>query len=267
MLDENISQSEEINFDEKVKNLLSNGYTFDLGKYISTGASILGKNLGSFIGYLLVVFIISWICNFIPIIGFIANTFFLTPVLYIGFAIMAFRISKNKSTDFSKFFGGFNFIGQLALLNFLLIIIYSAIIIPYLIIVLGSQINAIIELVSNSRRGDNDPMLVLQFFLDLIAKLIPLFFIMLIAQIGFTFSQYILVFGKKGAMEAITLSFKIVWKKFISFFLFFIVIFLINIAGAICLVVGLLYTIPLSMCAMYAAYDSIVGTNTSDIED
>ncbi len=267
ILDENVSQSTEISFDERVKNLLTNGYKFDLGNYLSVGSKILGKNIGGYIGFIFVVFGISIACSMIPVIGAIANSFFISPALYAGFFIMAFQISKNKNTDFGKFFGGFKFIGQLALLNLLLIIIYAAITIPYVLIALGTQIKEIMDLVANYRNGDEDPILILQFVLGFIAKLIPLFFIMLIVQIGFSFSQYILVFGKKGAIEAITTSFKIIWKNFISFFLFFIVIFLINIAGAICLLVGLLYTIPLSMCAMYAAYDSIVGTNATDIED
>ncbi len=267
ILDENVSQSTEIGFDERVANLLSNGYKFDLGNYISIGSKILGKNIGGYIAFLFSILIISIVCNFIPVIGALANSFFISPALSVGFAIMAYRISKNKSTDFGKFFGGFNFIGQLALLNLLLIIIYVAIVIPYILIALGTQIKEIMDLVANYRSGDEDPMLILQFFLSFIVKLIPLFFILLIVQIGFSFSKYILVFGKKGALEAITTSFKIVWKNFISFFLFFVVLFLINVAGAICLLVGLLYTVPLSMCAMYAAYDSIVGTNASDIED
>lgn len=267
ILDENVSQSNEISFDERVKNLLSNGYRFDLGKYISEGSKIVGRNLGGYIAFLFVILIISIVSNFIPVIGSIANSFFLAPALYTGFFIMAFQISKNKSTDFGKFFGGFKFIGQLALLNLLLIIIYAAIAIPYILIALGTQIKEIFNLVASYRNGDEDPMMILQFVLGFIAKLIPLFFILLIVQIGFSFSQYILVFGKKGAIEAITTSFKIIWKNFISFFLFFVVLLLINIAGGICLLVGLLYTIPLSLCAMYAAYDSIVGTNASDIED
>lgn len=267
ILDENVSQSVEISFDERVKNLLDNGYKFELGNYISAASKILGKNIGGYIAYLFSIIIISIVCNFIPVIGAIANSFFISPALSVGFAIMAYRISKNKSTDFGKFFGGFNFIGQLALLNLLLIIIYAAIIIPYVLIALGTQIKEIVDLAMGYRNGDEDPLLILQFILGFIAKLIPLFFIMLIVQIGFSFSQYILVFGKKGALESITTSFKIIWKNFISFFLFFIVLFLINIAGAICLLVGLLYTVPLSMCAMYAAYDSIVGTNANDIED
>ena len=267
ILDENISQSTEISFDERVNNLLSNGYSFDLGKFLSAGSKILGRNLGGYIGFIFVVFGISIACNFVPVIGSIANSFFIAPALYAGFFIMAFQISKIKSTNFGRFFGGFKFIGQLSLLNLLLIIIYAAIAIPYILIALGTQIKEIIDLVANYRNGDEDPMMILQFFLSFIAKLIPLFFIMLIVQIGFSFSQYILVFGKKGAIEAITLSFKIIWKNFISFFLFFIVLFLINILGLICLVVGLLYTIPLTFCALYAACDSIVGTNSTDLED
>ena len=91
--------------------------------------------------------------------------------------------------------------------------------------------------------------------------------LIILLGVCFSFTQYIIVFGKKGAMEAISLSTKIISKRFISMFLFMIVIMLINILGAICFLVGLLYTIPLSMCAMYACYEHIVGTNTSDVED
>ncbi|MEI7803081.1 MAG: hypothetical protein WCI97_10575 [Bacteroidota bacterium] len=267
ILDENVSQSTEISFDERVRNVLANGYSFEIGKYLSTGSAILNKNLGGFIAYLFVVIAINIGCSMIPVIGSIANSFFISPALYAGFVIMSFRVFKEKNTEFGKFFGGFKFVAPLALLTVLTIIIFAIVVIPYILIALGSQFSQIIDLVKNVQSGDEDPVLVAQFILTFVYKLIPLFFICLIVSVCFSFSQYIVVFGKKGAMDALSISAKIIWKRFISMLLFLIVIGLINILGAICLLVGLLYTIPLSMCAMYAAYEHIVGTSSSDIED
>ena len=39
----------------------------------------------------------------------------------------------------------------------------------------------------------------------------------------------------------------------------FILIRFFNAAGAICLLIGLLITIPSSICAMYVAYNEVIG--------
>ena len=64
--------------------------------------------------------------------------------------------------------------------------------------------------------------------------------------------------------ESLSLSVKLVWKRFLYFILFFIVIFFINVGGMLLLLVGLLYTVPLSVCATYIAYEMIVGTRLHD---
>ncbi|MGC8713456.1 MAG: hypothetical protein ACP5RH_13795 [Leptodesmis sp.] len=58
------------------------------------------------------------------------------------------------------------------------------------------------------------------------------------------------------AMEA---SRKLITKNWFSFFGFALVLFLMNVAGALLLGVGLLVSIPLSFCAIAAAYADIVG--------
>jgi uncharacterized membrane protein len=57
-------------------------------------------------------------------------------------------------------------------------------------------------------------------------------------------------------MEA---SRKLITKNWFSFFGFGLVLFLINLGGALLLGVGLLVTIPISACAVAAAYADIVG--------
>lgn len=63
------------------------------------------------------------------------------------------------------------------------------------------------------------------------------------------------------AMEA---SRKIVTKKWFSFFGFGLVLGLINLGGAILSGLGLLVTIPLSVCSVAAAYDDIVGVQSTN---
>lgn len=61
------------------------------------------------------------------------------------------------------------------------------------------------------------------------------------------------------AMET---SRRIVGKKWFSFFGFSLLLSLINIAGAILLGVGLLFTVPWALCSIAAAYEDIVGLNS-----
>jgi uncharacterized membrane protein len=58
------------------------------------------------------------------------------------------------------------------------------------------------------------------------------------------------------AMEA---SRKLITKKWFSFFGFVLVLFLLNFVGALALGIGLFVTIPVSACAIAAAYADIVG--------
>lgn len=59
---------------------------------------------------------------------------------------------------------------------------------------------------------------------------------------------------------------KLITKKWFSFFGLLLLLFLLNLGGAILLGVGLLVTIPLSVCIIAAAYEDIVGLNSvSDV--
>lgn len=61
-------------------------------------------------------------------------------------------------------------------------------------------------------------------------------------------------------MEA---SRKIITKNWFSMFGFILILGVINIAGILSLIIGLLFTAPLTECAMIAAYEDIVGFNLS----
>jgi len=52
-----------------------------------------------------------------------------------------------------------------------------------------------------------------------------------------------------------------VHREWFSIFAFLIVLILINFLGLLALGVGLLITVPLSYCALYVAFDDIVGVS------
>lgn len=259
ILDQPESPAGEYNFDQKTASLLRNGFDFDLGGYISKGNKILTRDFGSFLGFELLFFVISIVVGIIPIAGSIAN-FIIGYSLIMGFAIFARRIYLNLPKSFSNFFDGFKLLGPLVLLRLLNILLTAVVAVPYVLIVLGSFFMTIFRKAFTNDIADIDP----SYIISNVVKLIPLFFIIVIIQVLLAFSSYIVTFGRKSPVDAMTLSIKLIGKKFLAFLLFFIVLVLINIGGVIMLVVGLLYTIPLTLCAGYAAYESIVGTNPQD---
>lgn len=259
VLDQPVSPEGQYNFDQKVNQLLREGYNFTLGDYISTGHRILMTSLGSYIGYLLIYIISTAIISAIPVVGSIAN-FIIGSSFVMGFAIVSRKIFYNKPWQFNNFFNGFKFLGPLFAMRLIILLIALIVIIPYIVIALGSMAMDLFRMWQSGSPSDIDPT----FIIRLVVKMIPLIIIVALGQALFALAPYIVVFGRKGPWDAIVLSMKIVWKRFLQFILFYIVLFFINVGGAICLIVGLLYTVPLTLCSLYATYEMIVGTNSQD---
>jgi hypothetical protein len=74
----------------------------------------------------------------------------------------------------------------------------------------------------------------------------------------------LVIFEKFDAVKALDISRKIVSKKFLNWVGFLFLIGIFNAAGAICLLIGLLITIPTSICAMYVAYNDVIGLDLKD---
>jgi hypothetical protein len=64
--------------------------------------------------------------------------------------------------------------------------------------------------------------------------------------------------------QAMETSRKIVTKNWFAFFVFALVLFLVNLLGALALGVGMLVTIPVTSCAAAVAYKEIVGLHSAE---
>jgi uncharacterized membrane protein len=79
--------------------------------------------------------------------------------------------------------------------------------------------------------------------------------------VAYSATSYLIVFRKMDFWQAMETSRKAVSKEWFSIFGLGIVLALINLAGALVLGIGLLFTIPLTACAAYAAFADIAGVN------
>lgn len=197
---------------QRVDDLIARGYNTDAGKYISEGYQIFEKDMGKFIGFTALYFLITSAAVFVPF-----GPILLSGPLTAGFFIVARKIKKNESYDFGAFWKGFDFFVPLML---------------YTLIsgILGS--------------------------LAFLAFIIPGIYLF----VGWSFAIPFIIFGNMEFWDSMEYSRKIITKKWWNIFGLLLLLFLINMAGVLVFFVGLLFTVPITFCALYAAFEDIVGT-------
>ncbi len=81
--------------------------------------------------------------------------------------------------------------------------------------------------------------------------------------VGYTFAFPLIADRRVDFWQAMELSRKAVTRRWFPVFGFLITLLLVNVAGALLLLVGLLVTVPLSFCAVAAAYRDIFGIEST----
>ncbi|MGC9342953.1 MAG: hypothetical protein ACP5E3_09655, partial [Bacteroidales bacterium] len=97
----------------------------------------------------------------------------------------------------------------------------------------------------------------LMVFLGTLAFVIPGIYL----SVGYTFVMFFVIFAKVDFWEAMELSRKLVAREWFSIFGLTLVLGLLNFLGALAFGVGLLFSIPITYCALYAAFDDILGAD------
>lgn len=83
-------------------------------------------------------------------------------------------------------------------------------------------------------------------------------------SVAYAFAVALVLEKRLEFWDALEASRKIISKDWFSFFLLFICIGLLNFAGLLAFGVGLLVTMPWSVCILAAAYKDVVGFNLAD---
>lgn len=87
--------------------VIREGYTFNSTEVIGDAINIFKKDVGNFVLFSLLLFGISAVCTFIPIIGQV-TAMVINPPLAAGVIFVAEKIRKQEPYTFNNFFDGFN---------------------------------------------------------------------------------------------------------------------------------------------------------------
>ena len=206
-------------------------YTFKLGDYISRGWEIFKSNALPFVGFTLLTFVGLGILS----------------------AILPFPLGSGNIEDGQ---GGLGIVSSI-LMNLLIPGVY---IVAFQIA--RNRPTAFADFFKGFNRAL--PILVLAILSGLLIGVAFLCLILpgIYLAVAYMFALPLLLDKQLDFWPAMETSRKLITKKWFSFFAFSLVLGLINIAGALCIGVGLLVTFPLTICAQVAAYEDIVGLNS-----
>ena len=98
------------NVRDRAQELINKGYDTDVGEYIRKGMHIFQQDIGSFVGYTLLFFIITTVAAFIPF-----GSLLVAGPMSAGFFIVARKIHKGEEYEFGTFFKGFDYFVPLLL--------------------------------------------------------------------------------------------------------------------------------------------------------
>lgn len=235
-----------------VEKSIREGYRFNLSQYLAEGFELYKKDMGSFVGYGLLIIAIVVLSKFMPVIGYVIGLV-LTP-LYAGYYVVADRIRSRKPYVFTDFFGGFERAFDLIIASIAKIFILSLIIAPFIAFI---GYNAFQEITAKYVL----PLNPTQFF-EIIKILVPtltVFGVLTVLLIPFIlWVDPIIVFSKSTKpIDALKQSYRLTMKNYFPILSFTLAIGFINFLGAFFFGVFLLLTIPLTYCIVYAAFNDI----------
>jgi len=249
---------------KSLETVLSEGYHFNMGDYISGAFKQFGNDAGSYIGFTILYFVISMVIGAIPFVGTIAGLI-VNPPLLVGIFIFARLHKKGSVRSFNNFFDGFkgNWI-QYALQSFVTGLIVG---IAVLIVIAPFFLTTILELVGSAGQLQNmrEPDEMQAFLLTMMTGKIVLG-VLLAALVGsaiavlYVFAPMFIAFRGMTFWDAMEASRKVVSKNYIQFLIMMIVLMIIGFVGVLLCCVGLLVAMPVIYLAIYLAFEEIMGS-------
>jgi hypothetical protein len=248
-----------INERRSIEDVLQNGYSLDIGNVWSRGSDIWKKNIGGFLLYLIIGYVVIMAVGIIPIVGNLATSFILGPAFSAGFYIAAYAITKNGTVAANDYTIGFRKMGDNALYVLLAMLILVSVFIPVIL----SLITSLAFLFKADYKSADGIREVFSILAPVVGIIALCFAIAMLAYVLLVLAYPLMHIYGLSALDAIRVSARTVIKQYFTFIILMFTLLLLNVGGAICLLVGMLFTIPLSYCILYAAYESIFEYTTS----
>lgn len=244
----------------KIQQIIFEGYEFKMRDYIEKGINLFQKNMGNYVGFILLSGLMMAMCQVIPILGPMAANLILLPALTAGFYKTSREVERGRPAPFAMFFSGFDQIGAFVVIQIVTGLIILASLIPFLVsIFFTGFMSWYFELFSNPEAISDFP----GFPFWTLILLLPAFYL----SIAYQFAIPFVVFHKMEFWDAMEASRQIVTKRWLWFFLFYIVTGFIAMLGALALLIGLIFSLPAVFCMHYACFSEITRLESPEDEN
>ncbi len=231
-----------------LKNLAQEKINLNIEEAIKLAWKEFKEDAPNYIGYTLISLVLSMLTGFLPRIGLFAGLIIGLPLQMGNSGYYHKKINEN-STEFNNFFSAFNKTGPLLIYNLIIIGCGILLIIPIAII-------AAIYNITPEAMPTNPGFIIISIIF------IAAF---LLVAVCINFAPYFITFFNATPIEAIKLSINFVKPRIGQFIIFYLLATLIAIAGALCLVVGLIIAIPIIRLAYYNIFANITKLNSITI--
>ncbi len=229
-----------------------NKFQLNIPQYLQQGFEICNQYAVGFIIYFLLFMLISSSIGRVQYFGDIINRVAVTPLLMVGAFLVARDISKAQSYDFDHFWGGFRHLSPLLMMSLTQGFVFLFFLAP--IFISGDFIQYLdwfeewkkYPLEMSSFPG-YQPWYALLF--------IPILYL----SISWMYAPFFIVFKNQNAWEALETSRKLVTQQWWQFATFYFLVQIISLSGVLFLGIGILYSLPIGACILYASFEDIIS--------
>ena len=253
---------------------LSQGVRLRVGEAIRDGFNMTGKNAGAYIGFTIVMFLITMFASFLPFVGGLITGILISPALVVGYALYARKAEVDGRAQFETFFDGFktNY-GQLVIVNLIIQVILLGLSSILLVSIFADMAPLFAEMAESLSDPEYLDELIEEFALSMIANftenwwLILIYIIVALAiQLMYLLANYFVVFYGFGFWEAMESSRQLISKVILPAFVTLLIAGIIMILGTlITLGFGIIFFYPFSVLVTYAIFKQVAGFASEDI--
>lgn len=243
--------------------------TFSVGKALGDGWNLVSKHLGYYIGAGILAVLIGMGVGFIPFLGGLANNLVISPCFTASAIFITWQISRGYGwNDFGLMFKGFNCLGPVLVST----LIQGAIIAGIALLCFFSflpELMRLFELSQGPGAYNNQAeigALAQELFLSGQSIILLLLFILAMLLVSATWAfktHFIVVYNMQG-WPAMELSRRVCTPNILPLCGLIILLGLIVAVSALPCGIGLLFSLPLSIGAMYSAFAQITGCDEPD---
>ena len=246
-----------------IESIIQSGFNVNGLAFLRKGMRYFSDEFGIYVAFTLVYIAISMAASALPLVGDLSGML-LGPPLVAGFACYVRLQSRNEFREFSHFFGGFrggnwpSLVSQGISVTLSMALVVAVVVLPFFY----EPIQAFVVEFEKIQSMDQEKAA--EFVMGLfnpqigLAALIAAIVALAVLTL-FCLSPLFIIYRGYSAFQAIGASWKLVSKKYPSFLLFNLLLWLMLIAGLLLCCVGLLAALPIYYLSLAAAYEEITG--------